>query len=541
VLIYGASQNDEREPVSKTEHMMGRIGIVGGGIAGLYCALKLADKAEEVIVYESLDRLGGRIETVNLQGFKAECGPMRFELEIEPLFSTLAGELEIDFATFTPPRSGSAEFPKHDLQQNEVSAEHKREVEKVLGAGSHSEIISGIFSHHTSALDMLKFGIFRMFNPKDEDRRLSLAEVVSGGIESKISVYADSLIDNDYDRIRTTADLDSVLVYMMGFWNALSVVLSPGAIAKIRDMGTFYHLLPENPSASEWAIFWLRMFRSNAKLSTIKAGVDTVVEKLHAKLKDQKNLEIHLNATVEEIAGGPDGKVRLKIATRTKPEDFDHVILTIPAVPLRNLTENFPADIRTYVEGVIPFPLLKVFVVIEKPWWEELPEPQQGAHLVPTREVHYFPPPAGTTNRAMIMFYTDRPATAYWHPYIEGNHTKAQVNKTAHLKRELVLQVSRLLPRNGADEKSHMRRVEQSIVAFAIRDWSERPFGAACHAWAPKVEVPTALEQLSAFGLQGQGTHKNVHICGEAYSDYQGFIEGALRSAHTVLKKVVVD
>ena len=29
--------------------------------------------------------------------------------------------------------------------------------------------------------------------------------------------------------------------------------------------------------------------------------------------------------------------------------------------------------------------------------------------------------------------------------------------------------------------------------------------------------------------------HCRLHVCGEAYSDYQGFIEGALRSAAEVL------
>jgi protoporphyrinogen oxidase len=42
------------------------IGIVGGGIAGLYCAWKLAErkKGYRITVYESLDRVGGRIETI---------------------------------------------------------------------------------------------------------------------------------------------------------------------------------------------------------------------------------------------------------------------------------------------------------------------------------------------------------------------------------------------------------------------------------------------------------------------------------------------
>jgi hypothetical protein len=273
------------------------------------------------------------------------------------------------------------------------------------------------------------------------------------------------------------------------------------------------------------------MFRSDADLSTIEKGVETVIEKLRQKLQNQSNLDIQMPATVESITAGAGGRVELKIANDPKPKEFDHVILAIPAVPLRQLAENFPRDIQTYVNGVIPFPLLKVFAVIENPWWEELPQPQQGAHLVPTREIHYF----ASSNRAMIMFYMDRPATAFWHPYIEVTHTSAQVNQTPRLKHELALHIARLLPRDDNDDEAHVRKVEQNLTDFAIRDWSEPPFSAACHAWAPKINVPAALDALKAFGLEGETT-KNVHVCGEAYSDYQGFIEGALRSAESVLK-----
>jgi hypothetical protein len=185
------------------------------------------------------------------------------------------------------------------------------------------------------------------------------------------------------------------------------------------------------------------------------------------------------------------------------------------------------------VDGVIPFPLLKAFAVINDPWWEELPEPQQGAHLVPTREIHYFKPD-DNSKRAMVMLYTDRPATAYWHPYIKPPHTGVQIGVERNLKHELALQIAELLPMDGTDKEAHVKRVEGSIAPFAIRDWSEAPFNAACHAWKPRLNVPKALGELKAFSLVGRNTN-NVHICGEAYSDYQGFIEGALRSAKNVI------
>ena len=60
--------------------------IVGGGIAGLYCANELAKhKGFEVTVLEAASQFGGRIETVQMGPFQAEFGPMRFELGIQLL------------------------------------------------------------------------------------------------------------------------------------------------------------------------------------------------------------------------------------------------------------------------------------------------------------------------------------------------------------------------------------------------------------------------------------------------------------------------
>ena len=44
------------------------------------------------------------------------------------------------------------------------------------------------------------------------------------------------------------------------------------------------------------------------------------------------------------------------------------------------------------------------------------------------------------------------------------------------------------------------------------------------------------MESFKAFDF-GSGA-RNVHIVGEAFSDYQGFIEGALNSAELALRTI---
>ena len=77
------------------------------------------------------------------------------------------------------------------------------------------------------------------------------------------------------------------------------------------------------------------------------------------------------------------------------------------------------------------------------------------------------------------------------------------------------------------------------ISSFGIRDWSREPFEAGCHIWKAGVRVEEAIKQLTAFSLYGASlSNKNVHICGEAYSEFQGFIEGGLREALEVIKRI---
>ena len=73
-----------------------------------------------------------------------------------------------------------------------------------------------------------------------------------------------------------------------------------------------------------------------------------------------------------------------------------------------------------------------------------------------------------------------------------------------------------------------------AILAYGIRDWGRWPYGGAGHLWRPGFEPWNVSAKLEAFSLTGHAP-ANTHICGEAFSDFQGFMEGALRSAHRAL------
>ena len=523
------------------------VAIAGGGIAGLYCARELAQRGHRVTVFEQLPRIGGRIETLRMDGIDCECGPMRFELAIQPMLKQLADELRIQFSDFTPPAGEPVHATKYTLLKGELSRRQRDEA-KTDGPDLTC-------SQHTTSLDLLRLGVYRMMHCPDHPQRPwdfdEVLEAKGADGKNEVERYADSLTDGHYDEIRTTVTLGGRRLHTMGLWNALDYVLSSGAVAKIRDVGTFYHLIPENPSASEWAIFWLRLFRTDKALSTIRGegGVSQIVTRLEQQLRSQRNVDIATGAEVIDVgpASAPE-RVELKVDYRDRddvlPLEFDHVILALPKLPLSKLTRRFPSDIVKYIDAVNGFPLLKLFAVLTPPWWAggAKPTAQHGAHLVPTREVHYDESQGAARPTGMVLLYTDRPANAYWTPYIQVPHQAAQVNTPVTLKRDLAAQLVALKEQSetGSQEsyRAQIDQMEASIASFAIRDWSKPPFGAASHAWMPGFNVPEAMDRLKAFSLVGQPGRDNIHICGEAYSDYQGFIEGSLRSAAKAIASI---
>ena len=60
------------------------IGIIGGGITGLYCALKLSEK-HKIILFDDRNYIGGRIYTKN----QLEMGAARFNNTHKNLLSLI--------------------------------------------------------------------------------------------------------------------------------------------------------------------------------------------------------------------------------------------------------------------------------------------------------------------------------------------------------------------------------------------------------------------------------------------------------------------
>ena len=243
--------------------------IAGGGFSGLYSAIKLSEEGHKITLIEaSPDRWGGRMETSVMNGFVLEWGPMRFETKLQPKFGKLIDDLGIELLPFTGPKAYPSRYPQYDLPLQE---------------------------QNLNSLELLKRGVLLIMSRK-------LNDPLDFGCQN----WIDSLTETDYRSMRKNATLNGKTLWKIGFWNALGEenVLSHQALMKIRDTGTFYHMIPDNLNAIEWTIWWLRAFKSDGQiLSTIKKGTDEITVQMLNVLKSRDNVTLINDARITEFKG----------------------------------------------------------------------------------------------------------------------------------------------------------------------------------------------------------------------------------------------
>jgi hypothetical protein len=196
-------------------------------------------------------------------------------------------------------------------------------------------------------------------------------------------------------------------------------------------------------------------------------------------------------------------------------------------------------EIHGLLDSAFGFPMVKMFVVVKNRWWEEANRANLYATRVPTRELHYWKGHTLDSKQGMIMLYTDRPASSFWSNYVApGEQTDFAGMPPGHalappLRDRLIKKVVRYLRDNGVPDIT-----AEDVVWYGIRDWGREPFGGGNHAWRPERRYWVVMRRLAEIA-DHPGRTPSLHVCGEAYSDYHGFMEGSLRSGAYVLHRIL--
>jgi monoamine oxidase len=241
----------------------------------------------------------------------------------------------------------------------------------------------------------------------------------------------------------------------------------------------------------------------------------------------------------------------------------------ILAMPRRSLDLLMPTSpslqaIQDLIASVTPRPLFKLFTTYTTPWWRAAGYTAADGKFVaveagrtvtdlPVRQTYYWPQDNGkpvTDGPAMLMAsYDDGTNIGFWDgirprrrqawqagrevaepddPFLNAASIQSSASAWHQYQapRRMVAEVARQLA------IIHGLPYTPEVCNAAFRDWGDDPFGGGWNSWnigvkswEVKQRIVKPLDQCS------------LYICGEAYSDAQGWVEGALQTVDLMLEK----
>lgn len=473
--------------------------IVGSGISGLYAAYKLVNDVQfsdkKILIIEKLSKSGGRILTTKFQGHILEYGAMRFEPYLQPCFANLLKELNIDTKTF-PPYTCPICMPDF----NQISIDEINAISR--------------YSNLPPAFALLKYALKSILGDQWDVENDDIHEPSRD--ERKKWLKKEGMFQGRY-------------LHNHGLWDTIAHVLTKNALDYVMHKGTFYHMMHLNPNAADLICFMLDILATATDhLITIDGGTYSLIEKIHAYIQNA-GISVQYNTSVErydEIINDNKGIIRVQTVNDTirKTYECSHIIFTCQKKGY-DYIQGFPNNIRQLLQSVMVVKLFKAFIIFKNPPFDEynIPLANTSANKVPCREVHYGYDIDNKTG--MVMLYGDSPYINYWRPFHTSTTGIPECDTNIHLKNHLAHYLRTLFP---------LHKLPMTIVHYGILDWSHEPYNSGVHLWKPGKVSEDIMNSLASFGK-----YRNIHVCGETYSNFQGFIEGSLRSVDNVIMQLL--
>lgn len=290
--------------------MTKRIGIVGGGIAGLTAAWQIAQLARagadmEARLFESSGRLGGIVETVHEGGFTIECGPDAWVTE-----KTWARDLveELGLANELLP-SNDATRKTHILLDGrlETMPDGMRmmvptNIEWLDGSSLFPGSVKRAYHDELARADDLRASAPLGDESVASFTRRHFGEEVLSRIAAPL---LSGILGGDVERLSVQAIL-------------------PQFVAMEREHGSLIAALQTRGARDVPAIF-----------TTLRSGLGTLVHRLAA---DIPSSWIHFNSPVRSISRSAEGW-GLRSGNRHEEDVFDAVFLCAPPHAVRELLQ----------------------------------------------------------------------------------------------------------------------------------------------------------------------------------------------------------
>ena len=578
--------------------------IIGGGISGLYCAMKLVEKPEllrertikNMIILEKSDRWGGRLDTdiidiketdIMMRYIKEEEGAMRFtyrdpdeeQKSNMPLLSGLIKHLDMENEVqpfYMQPQRDPSTLEKGNIVPN-----------------CNARFFEG--NHFTDWYATQNPNLWKnMFNLKGDEEFKSSGEIVKDIYrklldhnKSKIQFHfpkrADVILAQQDTQLLQEYEDDKywaffrneftwsvgmqelplnefsmpALLTAMGYSHGCCMMmvqtqgftspcLSKGNTGSILQELITFNIIWDNLSQFEkgWSSLVKRLMKYIRKASSI-AGVKLELKKNCGveeieELRDEKGFTLTLgapNETQKEIAG-------------------NHVVMAVPPKALKdifnhskNLEEKVIEFICHAVEGV---GMTKINLYFDDDWWNQEEDTLMYGPNITSLPCGFVYPFYGECRSAgcqgcdkckndpcpaALTIYCDMDNSQFW----------SSLQRLGHkFQSPLQNQKGKLTPASEPVVNEAIRQLKDVFnfeeiptpILTSYRNWDGEEktteYGYAIHSWGLGVDDRKVMKKV-AQPIKG----KNLYLCNEAWSGYQGWVEGSLESTEKAVSKLL--
>jgi hypothetical protein len=552
------------------------VAIIGAGTSGLYTAYRLTATntypANQVQVFDMSNRLGGRLESVIMPGmnFWGELGGMRYLTSQEIVTTLIEGYplTEPDLKKRTPvldaqmtpvlfpmgePKDLYIYLRKQRLKQNAWNvaqdAGEKLETRYFLNEGD------------------LGYSSDQLFNKIIYDVLMADAWCAHK-YRDKISQSSSSPYDYTFEL--TSRDWDDIKLHLvyhfpnspyhfrkvndLGFWNLIKDQVSQEGYTFLANAGGYYSNTI-NWNAAEAFPYMIGDFASNPEYKTIKEGYDSIAYALANTYMDQPGAciwsENKLITFTKDHGKNPNYTYQLTFLNlRTNLHWNVYANSIVLAMPRRSLElldqNNFFFDINKHgelnynIRSTIKEPAFKILMGFERPWWLDLGiESGHSITDLPMRQCYYFGTDDTNDHSMLLGSYGDMETETFWKALsddkvlFEVRATKSVSNESLQALKDV--QATQLMVNELMNQLRELHGPDVTIpdpYTTYFRDWTDDPYGAGYHAW----KAGYAVNEVMPYMRQPL-PEERIHICGEAYSDQQGWVEGAFCEAEKMLQE----
>ncbi|MCP9849391.1 FAD-dependent oxidoreductase [Cyanobium sp. Morenito 9A2] len=490
------------------------VAIVGAGVAGTFTAWRLkVDRPElSVALFEASPRLGGRLYSQHLpdaRGVPIEHGGMRFSRQ-HRLLAALVEHLGLPTRPFVSVLEGRNPLYLRGVRTSLQGLAHGETVPYALPPELTNQDPAGI----------IPFGVATFLSSQGLP------------LTSRVGLL-EQLARADYSG-RAFADLS--------FLDFLRQVCTPEMLAYYNDVHGYWVDTHNDVSAAELMKGFLP-FISDAETLTLSEGMDSLPRTLGARAAD-RGCPLHLGCALESIRlehdreGCPWFEIGMGSSAGRRRHRARALVLALPPNRLRvidGLLELAPS-LAPLLNRVVEIAAIKTHFVYAEPWWRQLGiVAGEGRTDLPLRQCLYMgsadagQPADGPGWAVLLASYTDSQATEFW----RRQQAKGESfdRRRGHPEdRSLGCSAPHFDHLSAMLAELHGRELPDPVWASSC-DWNCQPSGVATHAWrsgsdsaelAPRIRQPLP-------GLP-------LYITGEAFSQEQGWVNGALRSAEALLR-----